>query len=149
VLIVDEEVDDLNKWVEALEDEFEPIFGVSDDIEVDVDPGRRAVLDNGISKPQQEEELRLPSEDKFYGTTPSIYMVLIKVAPSFQIDNCELSDEEILDRLEYGAELDGTVTASYITNRRLFENPELRLRCKRKSSQYWDNQLPKQDPRSR
>jgi len=112
VLIVDEEVDDLRKWVEALEDEFEPIFGVSDDIEVDVDPGRRAVLDNEISKPHQEEELQLPSEDKFDGITPSIDMVLITVAPSFQIDNCELSDDEILDQLAYGAELDGTVTAS-------------------------------------
>jgi hypothetical protein len=142
VLIVDEEVDVLRKWVEALEDEFEPMFGVSDDIEVDIDPGRRAVLDTGISKPHQEEELHLPSGERFDGTIHLIYMVLIKVAPSFQIENCELSDGEILDRLEYGAELDGTVPDSYITNRRLLKNPKLRVRCKRNSSEYWDNQFP-------
>lgn len=62
--MLDVEVDDLKRWVESLEDEFEPMLGVPDDAEVEEKTLR--VLDQKLSS-QQAKSLHLQITENLHG----------------------------------------------------------------------------------
>lgn len=63
-----DDLQDLKKWIESLEDDFEPMLGVPDEGHED---SCVTVLDHKSANPQDGKEPRLEIEDKLGGTVQS------------------------------------------------------------------------------